>query len=738
MPNQEQQLRELFSDAILLAPSEWAGFLDQRCPDPVLRARVQLLLDHHVASADFLSRPAIETYPSVAGSIGSQVAEFHLIREIGRGGMGVVYLAKDTVLNRKVALKVLSPQLDAANIAAGRFRKEAQAVARLSHPGIVQVYRFGEERGFSYIAMEYVEGGTLRARLLPDAPSAPATSRIHRRRWSPFRTQAQSAHLAQPDGRAIAAAARVVSEVADALDHAHRQGVIHRDIKPSNILIDRDDHARLTDFGVARITSEETLSRENEISGSYPYMSPEQARVEAVEIDHRSDIFSLGVVLYELLTGKRPFDGATTQAILRALSDGRPQPIGRLAPSVPSDLAVICHKAIEKHPVDRYQTAAHLAADLRCFLSGRPILARAPSVGRRSRLWLSDHRRGLTVTAFLLLAILAGSLAWGWQQQRLARQGAVSLHAVDASLPISAVASRFDPVSRSFGEDIQLGSVPVRKRYLAPGIYRFVMTDSAGRFADFHDVVVPGSELDRTAQLLPSGPQLTAMVRFEGGRMPAVFNDPGDGEREQTTPVLAPFLIDEAEVTNREYLAFTKASQRSAPDYWSRAKWNEIAELPVVALSRDEMQAYALWAGKRLPTIYEWLAAAQAPDGRQTPWIGAVPASALPPVDGVRAKSPLDPAALETDYRQFAHPVRSMPELRTAAGLYHMFGNVREMTGTVIVQGQQALAVCGGGDWSVSPPSFTLASIAQYPLSARSPQIGFRCARSVSSPAGTK
>ncbi len=176
MEDREQKVREIFNEAVDVPPAEWAGLLEQRTDDPVVRARVKTLLDHHVKSGDFLSRPAMETFPDVAGTIGGQIAEFRIVREIGRGGMGVVYLAEDTILKRAVALKVLPPQFDAEARAGDRFRKEAQAVARLSHPRIVKVFRYGEERSYSYIAMEYVEGDTLRGKFLAGSGgTSPAT-----------------------------------------------------------------------------------------------------------------------------------------------------------------------------------------------------------------------------------------------------------------------------------------------------------------------------------------------------------------------------------------------------------------------------------------------------------------------------------------------------------------------------------------------------------------------------------
>lgn len=350
--------KQVFLQAIGLAPAAREEFLRRACPDEVRLARLLDLVRHHAALQE--AAAGEERLPESIG-------DYRIDGWIGSGGMGAVYLGWDSALSRLVAVKVLADHLAGSESAIGRLRTEARAVAALDHPSVVRVYRYGEDRGRQYIAMEYVEGPTLSQRLREDRVSEEAPS-------LPTPAQARQA-------------ARLLADVVDGLEHAHRRGVIHRDVKPSNILIDREGRAHLTDFGLARLVGAEGPTLTGSATGSVHYMSPEQASAAAAQIDHRSDVFSLGIVLYETLAGRRPFDGHGVAQILHAIRVETPQRIRKLNVHIPVDLETICHKALEKDPSQRYQTAAHLGADLRCFLDGRPILARPPGVYRWVRAW---------------------------------------------------------------------------------------------------------------------------------------------------------------------------------------------------------------------------------------------------------------------------------------------------------------------------------------------------------------
>jgi len=326
--NGPQSEKELFERARALPEGERDAFLENECPDPALRERVRRLLAHAEAAgesflAEVLRGELEQAVP--APSPPERLGDFRILDRIGVGGMGIVYLAEDTTLGRRVALKVLAPHLAHSEHDRARFKHEARIVARLNHPGVVPVYTFGESEGFLYIASELIEGESLQQRL-------------QRMR------EAESGGPASLDAQD---AARIGVAVADALEHAHQAKVIHRDVKPSNILLATDGAPRLTDFGIAKLLNDEAPVT-SAGAGTAHYMSPEQAALASVEIDHRTDIFSLGVVLYEALAGRVPFDGATREQVIEALRREEPRPLRALNERVPVDLQTIVMKAIEK------------------------------------------------------------------------------------------------------------------------------------------------------------------------------------------------------------------------------------------------------------------------------------------------------------------------------------------------------------------------------------------------------
>ena len=339
-------------------------------------------------------------FSSISGSLPLvSLGEFRLLREVGRGGMGVVYEADQLPLGRRVALKVLpsTASLDPRHLQ--RFQLEAQAAAILHHEHIVPVYGIGFDQGVHYYAMQFIDGRSLTEliRALRQEPS-PADSR-HWRAVAQFGMQA-----------------------AEALEHAHELGVIHRDIKPSNLLIDDRGHLWVTDFGLARVLqANPDVTATGDLVGTVRYMSPEQARGDKGVIDPRVDIYALGATLYELLTLQPAFNASDRQQLLRQILHEEPVPPRRLRPSLPRDLETIVLKAMDKEPRARYRSACEMADDLRRFLDDRPVRARRPSPVDRAAKWSRRHRTPVLTAATTLFLTVAVSTVLLWEAKRAQR-----------------------------------------------------------------------------------------------------------------------------------------------------------------------------------------------------------------------------------------------------------------------------------------------------------------------------
>lgn len=330
------------------------------------------------------SQPAPQRDEVVAARAGDTVGDFQLIEPLGRGGMGHVWVADQVSLKRRVALKLVRPER-VNERALALFAREARAGGRLNHPAIVTVYGHGESNGTAWIAMELVEGA-----------------------WTLRHSLDELMKLDElPEGY-YDGVARFVVELADALQAAHQAGVIHRDLKPQNILISEADNPKLTDFGLARITDETAISVTGDFAGTYYYMSPEQAAAGRAGIDHRTDVFSLGIVMYEMLTLRRPFEGDTTYQVVSEVLTKDPIPPRALRSRVPADLSVICGKCLEKDRDRRYSTMTALRDDLESFLAREPIRARPPSTIRRAASWINRNKAVATLGAAALLMASLG------------------------------------------------------------------------------------------------------------------------------------------------------------------------------------------------------------------------------------------------------------------------------------------------------------------------------------------
>ncbi len=368
--------------------------------------------------------PQLEKAPPVADAppaidLAVPLGDFRLLREIGRGGMGIVYEAEQLSLGRRVALKVLpfAWTLDPRQLQ--RFRNEARAVAHLHHTNIVPIYSVGCERGVHFYAMQYVEGRPLSAVIqelrqmtvatggspvaVPALPSAETASGRMAANTLPLTTEGQTR------GKAFCrTAARLGVQAAEALEHAHDQGVVHRDVKPGNLLVDAHGHLWVSDFGLAQFQTDAALTVTGDVVGTLRYMSPEQALGKRGLVDHRTDVYSLGATLYELLTLAPVFEGRERGELLRQIADDEPRPPRRLNPAIHGDLETIVLKALAKRPEDRYATAKDFADDLRRFLEHRPILARRPTLPARVAKWSRRHPSVVAAGVGLLLLALVG------------------------------------------------------------------------------------------------------------------------------------------------------------------------------------------------------------------------------------------------------------------------------------------------------------------------------------------
>jgi serine/threonine protein kinase len=369
------------------------------------------------------------------------IGDFRIIREIGRGGMGVVYEAEQISLRRRVALKVLpfAAVLDPKHVT--RFKNEAQAAANLDHPNIVSVYSVGCDRGIHYYAMQYVEGQSLAEVVeeLRAGSKEEVGSACRAEPGNPVRSNYQGpARQAGPtslDTQPIAAlstlhapgsllpagtprehfrhVARLGIQAAEALHYAHEMGIVHRDIKPSNLLVDAHGHLWITDFGLATTQTDAGLTMTGDILGTLRYMSPEQAAGDRPKIDYRTDIYSLGITLYELITQRAAFPGTERPILLRSIVEDDPPAPRRIRADIPIDLDTIVQRATSKEPADRYASMAEFAADLRCYLESRPIRAKRKSILQNVSKWMRRHHHvtiSAAASALFLLALATG--AW--------------------------------------------------------------------------------------------------------------------------------------------------------------------------------------------------------------------------------------------------------------------------------------------------------------------------------------
>jgi len=736
-PEHEREMWRLFVAARALPAAERKKFLARECSDAELLAELERLFAAPPGAHPLPPRPSNEF------AAGREFGDFTLLEEIGRGGMGVVYRALQRPLKRIVAVKILPASFALTQRQIERFEREPQKVARLQHPNVVAVLTEGQEQGVHFFAMEFVDGQNLAqelTRLRADLDAA-GDARAH------LPSSRDSDYF-----RAVAETAR---QAADGLHHAHQHGIVHRDVKPSNLLLDKERRLKIVDFGLARDAEQGSVSLTGDLMGTPHYMSPEQARAIKHKVDHRTDVYSLGVVLYELLTLRRPFEGKTSQEVIANLLHRDPPRIRKLNHRVPRDLETICLTAMAREPRERYPDAAALRDDLARFLSHEAIHARPPTLVARLRHFGVRHRIPLAAGALILIG---GGMGWRVKTVLASERVYVSIDAPghDGAIVWDRVLT---PLTPEIAAPQRLGLAPVRNARVAPGLHRFVVEEPNGSFAELTRVLqVSGEDYHFSAFLRPTktvtGPEQSAMVEVPAGEFVFGLDISGDDAwppyyREQRIS-LPSFWIDRCEVSNAEYEAFVRQTERTWPKLWppdGSAGWKALPEhwpqLPATCVSYNDAQAYAEWAGKRLPTEWEWEKAARGTEGWKLPWQADdskgwdESATKRAVVGGTYLKSPR--LRLQNYLDQVA-PVDSFPEGRSPFGLQHVVGNAAEWTESLWCQPDGSggtrpdwdTHMMRGGAFDLQPGGWSVLGFEWGPSNhwQENPRIGFRCAKS--------
>ena len=654
--------------------------------------------------------------------------KYRILEEIGRGGMGVVYRAEDIRLKRDVALKFLPPHLMDLPELRERFLIEAQAAAALSHPNICVIHEVGEYEDRPYIAMEYVEGKTLRDKI----ESGPL--------------------MAQE-------ALEIAIQIAEGLDEAHVKGIIHRDIKSANVMITGKGQAKIMDFGLAKVKEGTLLTKDGTTLGTVAYMSPEQARGE--EVDHQSDIWSLGVVMYEMLTGALPFKGDREASILYSVVHEEPKPLRALKPDVPLELQHIIDRCLKKTPDARYGSAAELLNDLRNY---RDSLREGGRGAINLRSFLDLIRKPVVaVPAAVTIAALAVALVWSFNRQakiQWARDQAVpeikrlldDQHFGQA-FRLAEKAGKFLPqdplllellpeIERQIsfqtippGADVYLyddiggnwnpvGRSPIDRAKTSRGYQRWKIEKAGFETVEGAASTASVSPVTINVKLAEKGSLPPGMVRMPGGKHVLGLA----GLDHLAGQDLDDYLIDKYEVTNKEFKKFVDQGGYEKKEYWEHTfkkdgrvlSWEQaMAELrdktgrlgpatwemsdypegrddhPVSGISWYEAAAYAEFAGKSLPTIYHWDRAAD-----------TMQIDSLIPLSNFSERDtwPVDTSRCVSSY-----------------GVHDMAGNVSEWCWNE--RGDWRFIL--GGAWN-DPGYFFSYAFAQPPMD-RSPSNGFRC-----------
>ena len=725
---QFDEISQLFVQAQDLGPEEREAFL-RSIEDGALRSELSALLDSdsNAEERHFLGVEPDRGSEGLPGP-GQTLGPFMIIQELGRGGMGAVFLARDQDQDRDVAIKLLHPLLWSTEDSRSELMHEAEMVGRLEHEAIVPLYGSVQIKGWTILVYQYIAGG-------------------------PLSDEIERFHTGDRQGRwrVREDAIRELLPVVDALSHAHDEGIWHRDIKPSNILLEAGSHAYVADFGLAKDSMDSQVTQTGIFKGSVRYMSPEQARAKLRLVDHRSDVFAFGLVLFESLSGEHPFaEHASDLELLERIAHGEARLLHEAWADAPDALSAICYRALRHEPGDRYDSIASVGADLEAYLDDRPVSVRLPDWRDRLHERVRRHRARLMIGSMLALVAVLSVLVL-----TLEPSAALTPVSVDSVEPGHEVlVQRFNLAAGKYEPAHSIGTTPASTE-LPPGGYRFTVVTSAGKFAEICREVldVPDYTDPRPLQLeavpFATSEVTEGMVRIEAGPFIAGFTgmELARENPHREEKIESDYWIDRYEVTNEEYLAFVEATGYPAPDYFTVADMVAIARLPVVRVAWLDAASYAEWAGKRLPTAEEWERAARGTDGRVHPW-GQAPAdlSLVREWACIGRKTPAD--ADQADefavYARRASPVGSHPRDLSPAGLYDVAGNVAEWVEDLPIlwndgklQRMRMNRMAKGLFWTMPPVGLHLGSWAVLPSleDGENLMFGFRCARSAA-PAG--
>ena len=741
MKNGEQSAERLLVATLDLPPERRSAFVDQACREaPELRRRVEELLFRNGVLPVSPPRPGVEWAEPGAGNgglaAGTKLGRYSILEPLGAGGMGFVYRARDERLERVVAIKILASGTLSGEDARRRFHKEALALAKLSNVHIAAVYDVGEDDGVDYIVMECVPGESLAKKLR----SGPLT---------------------------VKEATSIAQQIAEALEEAHEQGVIHRDVKPANVMITPKGQVKVLDFGLAKLRetkatdATQSLVGTQGILGTPLYMSPEQAHGKI--LDARTDLWSLGVVYYEMLTGRTPFRADSVMGVLHAITEKSPTPMREIRFDAPPLAEEIVTRSLEKDPAARYQSAAEMVRDTSEL---------GAQISSTSLQWKAAERSWGRVAGAVVIALLVATAVGAWlyhrsSDLRWAREDAVPQFndLLEANQSLAA----FDVLERA--QKYLPNSAELKQ--LADDNSSVVSVDStpSGAMVEIQDYASPGAPWHRLGVTplekvrIPNGYFLWKISKAGGSNLitapeirdrmnfaldaarsaPAGMVPVPGGNWEQDIAFvgwagpfeLPPYYVDRYEVTNREYQNFVDAGGYEKKQYWPASfkmdgrdlSWSDAmaefrdttgragpstwvgghypegrADFPVSGVSWFEASAYAAFVGKQLPVMAQWFQTAPAEVARYTVPASNISSSALAPVGTYKGIGPY--------------------------GTYDTAGNVREWVANS-VGGDSRLdsRLILGGAWS--SPAYLYSDPEALSPFDRSDKNGFRCVKNI-------